>query len=67
MRMAILYIIDEYWKQHLNNMEILEQNIRLQSYAGRDPALAYRTASYEMFNTLSWMVMIDGLTAVFQP
>ena len=38
----ILQVIDQSWKNHINQLDSLRQNIGFRSYAGKDPRLARR-------------------------
>ena len=45
----ILSVLDREWMQHIDNLEQLRQSIGLQAYAQKDPVIAYRNESYELF------------------
>ena len=38
----ILQVIDQSWKNHINQLDSLRQNIGFRSYAGKDPRLEYK-------------------------
>ena len=47
-----MQVIDQSWKNHINSLEQLRQNIGFRSYAGKDPRLEYKRESFEMFQDL---------------
>ena len=47
-----LQVIDISWKNHINALEYLRQNIGFRSYAGKDPRLEYKREAFEMFEGL---------------
>ena len=55
-RFVMLQVIDEYWKDHLNQLVLLRSGIGLRSYAQRDPLVEYKAESFQMFQTL-----LDGI------
>ena len=48
----ILQVIDQSWKNHINQLDYLRQNIGFRSYAGKDPRLEYKREAFEMFEQL---------------
>ena len=48
----ILQVIDQSWKNHINQLDSLRQNIGFRSYAGKDPRLEYKREAFEMFEQL---------------
>lgn len=48
-RMILLITIDEYWKQHLREMDDLKQAVHNAAYEQKDPLLVYKLESYELF------------------
>ena len=48
----ILEVIDQSWKNHINQLDSLRQNIGFRSYAGKDPRLEYKREAFEMFEQL---------------
>ncbi len=71
-RYAVLTTIDEQWKEHLHEMDILKEGIGLRGYGQRDPLIEYKREGFEMFSTM--LDRIDGevlkvilLKAVVEP
>jgi len=48
----ILYTIDEYWKEHLREMDDLKQSVQNAAYEQKDPLLIYKLEAYELFRTM---------------
>ena len=48
-KQIVLQVIDISWKNHINALEYLRQNIGFRSYAGKDPRLEYKREAFEMF------------------
>jgi len=49
---VLLQTIDEFWKDHLNELVLLRSGIGLRSYGQRDPLIEYKRESFNMFESL---------------
>ncbi len=49
---AALVTIDQYWRDHLNEVDELRTGINLRAYGQRDPLLEYKKEAFEMFRNL---------------
>ncbi len=58
-RMILLRNVDTYWMDHIDAMEDLKRGIHLRSYAQRDPVVAYRMESYDMFEEMNALIRED--------
>jgi len=58
-RMILLRNVDTYWMDHIDAMEELKKGIHLRAYAQRDPVVAYRMESYDMFEEMTAMIRED--------
>jgi preprotein translocase subunit SecA len=47
-----LVMIDEYWKEHLREMDELKQSVQNAVYEQKDPLLIYKFESYDLFQTM---------------
>ena len=47
-----LRIIDEYWKNHLREMDDLKQSVQNAAYEQKDPIVVYKGESYNLFITM---------------
>lgn len=52
----ILFTIDEYWKEHLREMDELKQSVQNAVYEQKDPLLIYKLEAFDLFRS-----MIDRL------
>jgi preprotein translocase subunit SecA len=53
---VILFTIDEYWKEHLREMDELKQSVQNAVYEQKDPLLIYKLEAFNLFRD-----MIDKL------
>ena len=51
-RNIILYYIDDYWKQHLRDMDDLRQSVQNAAYEQKDPLVVYKLESYNLFTEM---------------
>ena len=51
-RYFILHVIDEKWKDHLYEMDMLKEGIHLRAYGQKDPLTEYKREAYLLFETL---------------
>ena len=51
-RSIILYCIDDYWKQHLRDMDDLRQSVQNAAYEQKDPLVVYKLESYNLFTEM---------------
>ena len=58
-RMVLLRILDDKWKDHINNLEQLRQTIGLRGYGQRDPLSEYKNESFVLFENLLSNLKID--------
>ncbi len=49
LRRLTLIVIDEHWKEHLHQMDMLKDGIGLRAYGQKDPLIEYKREAYEMF------------------
>jgi preprotein translocase subunit SecA len=48
----VLITIDEYWKEHLREMDELKQSVQNATYEQKDPLLIYKFESFNLFETM---------------
>lgn len=51
-KQIMLQVLDQLWKEHLQNMDHLRQGINLRAYAQRNPKQEYKRESFELFEKL---------------
>ena len=52
-RTVLLRLIDQYWKEHLLNLDRLRQGIYLRAYGQRDPLNEYKQEAFALFEQMS--------------
>jgi preprotein translocase subunit SecA len=65
-RFVLLQVIDEHWRDHLNQLILLRSGIGLRSYAQRDPLVEYKAESYQMFETMMDALEREAATLFFR-
>jgi preprotein translocase subunit SecA len=48
----MLRVVDENWKDHLHEMDMLKEGIGLRAYGQKDPLIEYKQEAYHMFVSL---------------
>ncbi|WFE96483.1 preprotein translocase subunit SecA [Micromonospora sp. WMMD987] len=51
-RMVLLQVIDRKWREHLYEMDYLQEGISLRAYAQRDPVIEYQREGFDMFASM---------------
>ena len=59
-RTVMLEVLDNKWREHLYELDYLQEGIGLRGMAGRDPLIEYQSEAYEMF-----MGMLDSIKEEF--
>ncbi len=62
----ILTAIDQYWREHLANLEHLRQGISLRGYAQKDPKQEYKKEAFELFNQMLYDIKTKLVTSILQ-
>jgi len=55
-RQVLLQVIDRKWREHLYEMDYLQEGVGLRAYAQRDPLVEYQREGFDMFSQ-----MLDGI------
>jgi preprotein translocase subunit SecA len=55
-RQVILHVLDRKWREHLYEMDYLQEGIGMRAYAQKDPLIEYQREGFEMFSA-----MLDGI------
>ena len=55
-RRVVLAVLDRKWREHLYEMDYLQEGIGLRAMAQKDPVVEYSREGYQMFNA-----MLDGI------
>lgn len=51
-KMVLLQILDQLWKEHLQNLDHLRQGISLRAYGQRDPLNEYKSEAFSAFEAM---------------
>lgn len=62
----MLVTIDEYWMEHLREMDDLKQSVQNASYEQKDPLLIYKFESYNLFRSMLEKVNRDVLSSLLR-
>ncbi len=63
-RTVLLRLIDQYWKEHLLNLDRLRQGINLRAYGQRDPLNEYKQEAFSLFESMSKTIRIETVRAL---
>jgi preprotein translocase subunit SecA len=65
-RMVLLNITDTKWREHLYEMDYLQEGIHLRAYAQRDPLTEYRREAFDMFEALTRSIRDDLVKYIYR-
>jgi preprotein translocase subunit SecA len=65
-RVVLLNIIDTRWREHLYEMDYLQEGIYLRSYAQKDPITEYRREAFDMFEELTSTIQEEFVRYVYR-
>jgi preprotein translocase subunit SecA len=65
-RVVLLNISDTKWREHLYEMDYLQEGIHLRSYAQQDPLTEYRREAYDMFAELKGSIREDFVRYIYR-
>ncbi|MEX0984624.1 MAG: preprotein translocase subunit SecA [Actinomycetota bacterium] len=65
-RMVLLNITDTKWREHLYEMDYLQEGIHLRAYAQKDPLTEYRREAFEMFEALTQSIRADFVKYIYR-
>jgi preprotein translocase subunit SecA len=65
-RVVLLNITDTKWREHLYEMDYLQEGIHLRSYAQRDPLSEYQREAFDMFNELTDSIRQDFVRYIYR-
>ncbi|MEZ4631636.1 MAG: preprotein translocase subunit SecA [Deinococcales bacterium] len=51
-RFIVLQVVDQHWKEHLHNMDVLRQGIFLRGHGQRNPLQEYAFEGFNLFNEM---------------
>ncbi len=65
-RMAYLSTIDEKWKEHLYEMDLLKEGIGFRAYGQKDPLIEYKSEGFRMLVEMLETINEETLKLVFR-
>jgi preprotein translocase subunit SecA len=65
-RVVLLNITDTKWREHLYEMDYLQEGIHLRAYAQQDPLTEYQREAYEMFQELTASIREDFVRYIYR-
>ncbi|MGH2662256.1 MAG: preprotein translocase subunit SecA [Actinomycetota bacterium] len=65
-RMVLLSVTDNKWREHLYEMDYLEEGIHLRAYGQRDPLVEYQREAHEMFETMKSSIVEEFVRYIYR-
>jgi preprotein translocase subunit SecA len=64
-RRVVLSVLDRKWREHLYEMDYLQEGIQLRSYGQRDPLVEYQREGFTMFTTMMDAIKEESVAFLF--
>jgi preprotein translocase subunit SecA len=64
-RFIILQVVDQRWREHLENMDYLREGVHLRSMAQKDPLVEYTAEGHVMFEELNAAIREEVVQILF--
>src|SRR4051812_30150231 len=64
-RFVILQVVDQRWREHLENMDYLREGVHLRAMAQKDPLVEYTSEGHAMFLELNALIREEVLGTLF--
>ncbi|WP_026211777.1 preprotein translocase subunit SecA [Longispora albida] len=64
-RQVLLSVIDRKWREHLYEMDYLQEGVGLRAYAQRDPLVEYQREGFDMFSQMLEGVKEETVSYLF--
>jgi len=65
-RFVILQVVDNAWKEHLHNLDVLRQGIGLRGYGQRDPFQEYKIEATRLFDDMVASIKAEATKFLFR-
>ena len=65
-RFAALRVIDERWKEHLYEMDLIKEGIGLRAYGQKDPLFEYKREGFETFREMLERIDQETVELIFR-
>ncbi|MCU1536751.1 MAG: protein translocase subunit secA, partial [Humibacillus sp.] len=64
-RRVVLSVLDRKWREHLYEMDYLQEGIGLRAMAQRDPLIEYQREGYQLFEAMMEAIKEDSVSNLF--
>ena len=64
-RRVVLSVLDQKWREHLYEMDYLQEGIGLRAYAQRDPLVEYQREGFDLFSGMMEGIKEDSVRLLF--
>ena len=64
-RFVVLQVVDQRWREHLENMDYLREGVHLRAMAQKDPLVEYTSEGHSLFGELNGQIREEVLTLMF--
>ncbi len=65
-RFIVLQVVDQHWKEHLHNMDVLRQGIGLRGYGQRNPLQEYAFEGFNLFEEMTANIKLNVAKLLFR-
>ena len=65
-RFIVLQVVDQHWKEHLHNMDVLRQGIGLRGYGQRNPLQEYAFEGFNLFEEMKANIRLNAAKLLFR-
>ena len=65
-RMVVLSVTDNKWREHLHEMDYLEEGIHLRAYGQRDPLVEYQNEAHSMFESMKASIVEEFVRYIYR-
>ncbi len=65
-RFVVLQVVDQFWKEHLTNMEILKSGIFNRQYGQKDPFVEYKFEATKLFAEMTEVIKSEVTKFIFR-
>jgi preprotein translocase subunit SecA len=64
-RRVLLTVLDRHWREHLYEMDYLQEGIGLRAIGQRDPLVEYQREGFDMFQAMQDSIKLEAVAYVF--
>ena len=64
-RRVVLQVLDRKWREHLYEMDYLQEGIQLRAYAQRDPLVEYQREGFDLFGAMMDAIKEESVAYLF--